>query len=155
MNPLPPSPPAPFPIARPMAVLAGGVLALALVATGVCLALGYPGQIKLNLLAAAVCGGAGLIGLLPVWLMSRHSAYGAAMGFMAGVMFRMFVAGGIVLYTQWGLHWESASAFTFWIAGWYLAVLALEVKLVSSHVLTTLPQPAPGPLAGPAPTEMP
>lgn len=102
------------------------------------------GFTKLNLLAAAVCGGSGLVGLLPVWWTSRNTPDAGAMGFLAGILFRMFVAGGAVLYAMWGTDWAAAQTFSLWVAGWYLAVLLIEVKLVSSHVLKYAGPAAPG-----------
>lgn len=133
----PPAPagnPVPFPIVRAVAVLGGVVL---LVAAGVYLilsGLGRPVHAEQNLIAAAVCGGAGLVGLLPVWALSRNSSHGAAMGFMAGIVLRLFVAGGVVLGAQFQ-GYEHAQILSLWVAGWYLMVLMIEVKLVAGFAL--------------------
>lgn len=132
-----------FPVRRATATLA---LAVVIVAGGIYLTLTLldaPTHARLNLIAAAVCGGAGLVGLLPVWALSRTHQHGAAYGFMIGILLRMVVAGGAVGLAQWGLKLPDAQALSLWIAGWYLIVLAVEVKLVSSHVLATY-GPAPG-----------
>jgi hypothetical protein len=124
-----------FPIQRGALTLA---LTIAVVAAAFYVALGavgYPTHARLSTLAAVICGGAGVIGLLPVWSLSRRHPHGAAYGFMAGILFRMVVAGGAVVVAQWVLRMPDAQPLSMWIAGWYLIVLVVEVKLVSSHVL--------------------
>ena len=47
----------------------------------------------------------------------------------------MAVAGSVAIAAQW-LGVDGAGTLAYWIGGWYLVVLTIEVKLVSSHVLT-------------------
>lgn len=139
------SPPTPqpaatvFPIARSIVWLAVVVVVLATIVSGVCMAMDKPLQSQLSALAAGLCLVGGVAGFLPVWLMSKSSPHGGAMGFLTGIMLRMALVGGVVLYLQWATDWPHAHRFSFWIAGWYLVVLMIEVKLVSSHVLTVAP----------------
>lgn len=143
MNTISPQPDAAvFPLGRAVLWLVGIVAVLAGVVYGVCVALGSPTGAMLNLMAAGFCGLAGVAGLLPVWFMSKSSPHGGAMGFLTGILFRMAVAGGAVLYLQWATDWPHAQDFSIWIASWYLVVLMIEVKLVSSHVLTVAPGPS-------------
>ncbi len=125
--------PVPFPVGRAMTVMGAAVVLLAAGLFLVLRGMGWPVHATQNLIAAGVCGGSGLVGLLPTWVMSRKSRYGAAQGFLVGVVLRMFVAGAVVLAAQWG-GYEHGRLLGYWVGGWYLAVLALEVKLVSSFV---------------------
>lgn len=130
-----------FPVARSVVVLGASTLVLAgLIYAGFTLA-GQPLQANLNLMAAALCGGTGLVALLPVWLGSKQSSHGAAAGFMAGILIRMALAGGAVMYAQWATNWPHTQWFSYWVAGWYLAVLIIEVKLISSFVTAIAPGP--------------
>lgn len=150
MNPAPadtPHPTAPltaadvFPVARAAAVLAGATLVVAgLAYAGLRLA-GQPLHADLNLMAAALCGGTALIALLPVWLGSKQSSHGAAAGFMGGILIRMALAGGAVMFAQWATDWPHAVFFSYWVAGWYLLTLLIEVKLISSFVTRVAPGP--------------
>ncbi len=145
--------PKPFPLMRAAGTLA---LAVGLVLLAIHLTLdrlGYAQQIQWNLLAAAVCGGAGLVGLLPVWHLSRKHPHGAAQGFMVGILLRMAVAGGAVIVTQWVLKVPGSAGFSMWVGAWYLIVLTVEVKLVAGFVLrhstvATIKNPASGELPG-------
>lgn len=128
-----------FPVVRAAAVIAGVTLVVAgLGYAGLRLA-GQPLHADLNLLAAAICGGTGLIALLPVWLGSKQSSHGAAFGFMAGILIRMAVAGGVVMVLTWATDWPHAVDLSYWVAGWYLLILMVEVKLISSFVTTVAP----------------
>ncbi len=140
-------------------MLVGASLAVACLVYAGCLLAGHPDHGGWNLIAAAICAGAGVLGLLPTWLMSRNPAQpggvvqGAAMGFLAGMLFRMAVAGGVVVVLQFVIRHPDARPLSMWIAGWYLIVLAVEVKLVSSYVLATAPalRPAAPPTLDSAP----
>ena len=128
-----------FPVARAAAVLTGVTLVVVgLTYAGLRIA-GQPLHANLNLLAAAICGGTGLVALLPVWLGSKQSSHGAATGFMAGILVRMMLAGGIVMGLMWGTDWPHAQSLSMWVAGWYLLVLLVEVKLISSFVTQVAP----------------
>jgi len=128
-----------FPIQRAVPVLALFVAAVAFAVYFGLNALAQPAHARLNLIAALICGGAGVVGLLPVWVLSKQQPHGAAYGFMAGILFRMFVAGGAVVLAQWVLKLPDARPLSMWIAGWYLIVLVMEVRLVSAHVLAAYP----------------
>ncbi|MEE9405341.1 MAG: hypothetical protein V3V20_10630 [Algisphaera sp.] len=137
-----------FPIGRAALQLGGVVLVVTgLLYAGFTLA-GQPLNAKLNLIAAAICGVSGILALIPVWLGSKASTHGGAAGFMAGILVRMALTGGIVLYLQWGTQWPHARHLSFWVAGWYLGVLLVEVKLISSYVLAVAPGPPRYPQAG-------
>ncbi len=130
-----------FPVVRSAAVLGAGTLVLAgLIYAGLFVA-NQPLHANLNLMAAALCGGTALVALLPVWLGSKQSSHGAATGFMASILIRMSLDGGVVMYAQWATDWPHAQLFSYWVAGWHLAVLLIEVKLISSFVLAIAPGP--------------
>ena len=124
-----------FPIVRSATTLGLVTLSALCFSAGVLTMLGLDRHARLDAMAALVCGGAGLIGLLPVWLLSRSMAHGAAQGFLIGVLLRMVVAGGVVVAAQWWWKLPDATALSLWIGGWYILVLMIEVKLVSNHVL--------------------
>lgn len=128
-------PAAVFPIVPAMLTLWLACVAVAVVVTGVAYATGHAEHARLSAIAALVCGGAGLMGMLPVWAMSRHSLHGAAYGFLVGILFRMLAAGGVVLAAQWWWKWDNATALALWVVGWYLLVLVIEVKLVAGYVM--------------------
>ena len=128
-----------FPVVRAAAVIAVVTLVVAGLAYAGLRIAGQPLHADLNLLAAAICGGTGLIALLPVWLGSKQSSHGAAFGFMAGILIRMAVAGGVVMVLTWATDWPHAVDLSYWVAGWYLLVLLVEVKLISSFVVVVAP----------------
>ncbi len=109
-------------------VSAGGVFGLL---SGV---FGMKEQAGLSLIGAMVSLGIGLSGFVPVWLMSRGSAYGSAYGFLVSILVRGLVGAGAVAWLRWG-GLPGGEAALMWVAGWYMVVLGVEVKLISSHVL--------------------
>ena len=98
--------------------------------------LGWNEQAGLSSAAAAVSLAIGLIGFVPVWLMSRRNSSGSAYGFVVSVAVRCLVGFAVVLWLSFGSSLPNAEDAVLWIAGWYLLVLGIEVKLVSSHVLS-------------------
>jgi len=122
----------PFPLLKSILWLVGTVLLLAMAIAGAMAGLGWSDHVWMNEVGAVVCGGAGVVGLIPVWVLSKRLPHGAAMGFLVGILFRMAVAGTVVLVVQWSDQ-PYARFLSYWIAGWYLVVLTIEVKLVSSH----------------------
>lgn len=126
--------PVPFPLGRSALVLGGLVLVVAGAAHVGLSRAGWEGHVAGNLIGAVTCGGGGLLGLLPVWSMSRRDRHGAAWGFMAGILLRMIACGAVIMGLQWG-GYAHAGVATFYVGGWYLLVLTAEVKLVSSFLL--------------------
>lgn len=126
--------PVPFPLLRSAAtllvvvLLPGGLITVSLEL------LGQPIHSQVNLLAIGICLAGCLVGLLPVWLLSRQHRHGAAQGFMAGMMLRVLVCAAGYFALQWG-GYEHAPLLLYYLAGWYLATLMVEVKLVSSFLL--------------------
>ncbi len=124
-----------FPFLRASAVMAAVVVVLALVThllTRYLLAMPEAG--RLNLIGAVTCGGAGLLGLVPVWLLSRRAGMqGAAMGFLLGMLIRMGLGAAVVIGAA-ALGDPQARVLGFWVVGWYLVVLTTEVILLSSYL---------------------
>ena len=77
-----------FPVLRATLVLALVVSGVAAAAYYALASLGQPDHARYNVIAAAICGGAGLIGLMPVWLLSRRHPHGAAQGFRRRILRR-------------------------------------------------------------------
>ena len=124
-----------FPFGRAAAIMTAVVVVLAAVAhLVVSQLLAMPEAGRLNLIGAATCGGAGLLGLVPVWLLSRRAGMqGAAMGFLLGMLIRMGLGAAVVLTAAaWGD--PQARVLGFWVVGWYLLVLTTEVILLSSYL---------------------
>ncbi len=125
-----------FPIVKASLTLAVVVGAAALLMFGLLNGVfHFENQIQPNLIGAGVSLLIGLSGFVPVWLMSRKSAYGSAYGFMVSILVRGIVGLSAVAWLQYGNGSENAQAAIMWIAGWYMLVLAVEVKLISTHVL--------------------
>jgi len=97
--------------------------------------LGWNEQANLSLAAAGVSLAIGLMGFVPVWLMSRRSSFGSAYGFMVSVVVRCLVGFAAVLWLSLGSSLPNAEDAVMWVSGWYLLVLGVEVKLVSTHIL--------------------
>jgi len=127
-----------FPIVKASLTLASVVLVAVAVVFGVLsYALGLTEQAGLSLLGAAISLAIGLTGLMPVWLMSRSSAHGSAYGFMVSILVRVVVGGLAIAWFRFGggASGGNGEATLMWVAGWYMLVLGVEVKLISSHVL--------------------
>lgn len=125
-----------FPIVSGAVIL---ISATAVVAAMVALGLGYGlgawKQSELSTLGAAISLIGGLAGLFPVWFLSRQSLQAGAMGFMAGIVIRLVICGTAVLIARGMMEsTRDARFFSIWVAGWYLALLAIEVKLLSSYL---------------------
>jgi hypothetical protein len=133
-----------FPFVRNAAILAGISLALAGVSSGTMILLDHPIFATLNALAAGLCTVTALLALIPVAALSRAHPHGAAQGFMIGILVRMLTTASVVLVLIWQ-NWEHARAFSYFVAGWYMVVLIIEVKLVSSHALAHSAAGATGP----------
>ncbi len=124
-----------FPIVKASLTLAAVVLAVAAAVFGVLsYALGLTEQAGLSLMGATVSLVIGLTGFVPVWLMSRSHAQGSAYGFMVSILVRVVVGGTAVVWLRWG-GVPNGEAMLMWVAGYYMLVLGVEVKLISSHVL--------------------
>lgn len=144
--------PVPFPLWRSAGTLVGSAMFPAgLISVGLHL-LGQPVFAQVNLIAAAICGVGGVIGLLPVWFLSKQHRHGAAQGFMAGMLLRVLICAAAYFALQWG-GYAHAGVLLYFLAGWYLATLLVEVKLISSFLLAhaVAPTPAPGTTSGNTP----
>lgn len=90
--------------------------------------------------ALAYSGTAALVCLLPAattlawaeWARHRHPEY-QALVFMGGMVLRMFFVAGVtaVLYSR-GEYFQLQDGFVFWVAVFYLFVLALETILFTA-----------------------
>lgn len=124
-----------FPIVKASLTLTAVLLASAGAVFGLLVGVfGMDAQARLSLIGAFVSLGIGLSGFVPVWLMSRRSSYGSAYGFLVSILVRSLVGLGAVAWLRWGGVPGGAGAL-MWVAGWYMLVLGVEVKLISSHVL--------------------
>jgi len=124
-----------FPIVKASLTLTAVLLVSAGVVFGLLMGiLGMPKQAGLSLIGALVSLSIGLSGFLPVWLMSRRSSYGSAYGFLVSILVRCVVGAAAVAWLRWG-GVPGTQAAVMWVAGWYMLVLGVEVKLISSHVL--------------------
>jgi hypothetical protein len=124
-----------FPIVKACMTLLAVVLVSAAVVFVVLLKVfDMPGQAGLSLTGAMVSLGIGLSGFVPVWLMSRGSSYGSAYGFLVSILVRGVMGAGAVAWLRWG-GVPGGEGALMWVAGWYMLVLGVEVKLISSHVL--------------------
>lgn len=121
-----------FPIIASLAVLLGATLVLGGGSWLALVAMGMQGQANWAVWAAAICGGFGLLGLVPVALLDQRMQGGAAFGFLAGMLVRMAGCGAaaIIGTTRMGLP----KSFGYWVAGMYLALLVVELVIVSRHV---------------------
>jgi len=91
--------------------------------------------------ALAICAGFGVLGLLPAAILDRKMPFGAAYGFMLGMLIRMI---GCAAVTFAVLKRDLAlPAFTMWMGGAYLAVLLVETSILRWH-LRRIPTPAAG-----------
>ena len=134
----------PFSFVRAALILAGIVAVLAAVVCGALAGIGRPAQIRPCLLSAALCLATGLLGLIPVAWLSRKHPHGSAQGFLASIGIRMLVTGGVVVALMFN-QVPGAFGLSMWIGGWYLVVLAVEARLVSSHALAHAATLAHGP----------
>ena len=125
-----------FPIVKASLTLIGIVTATTLVIYSLLAGVfKFESQAQLSLYGAAVSLIIGLSGFVPVWLMSRKSAHGSAYGFMVSILVRIVVGFSAVAWLRWGAGIDNAQHLLMWVAGWYMLVLAVEVKLISTHVL--------------------
>ncbi len=97
--------------------------------------LGFEAQGRPSIIGAFVSLFIGLSGFVPVWLMSRKSVHGSAYGFMVSILVRCVVGFAAVAWLRWGSGMAGAETTLMWVAGWYMLVLGVEVKLISTHVL--------------------
>jgi hypothetical protein len=124
-----------FPIVKASLTLATVLLASSATVYGLLAGVfGLSQQAGDSLIGAMVCLLIGLSGFVPVWRMSRKSAYGSAYGFLVSILVRCVVGGAAVAWLHYG-GVAGAETVVMWVAGWYLLVLGVEVKLISSHVL--------------------
>ncbi len=137
-----------FPIVKAsMTLIAVVLVSASAVFGGLAYGLGLTEQAGLSLQGAVVSLAIGLSGFVPVWLMSRNSAQGGAYGFMVSILVRVVVGGLAVAWFRFGGGAEGGhgEATLMWIAGWYMLVLGVEVKLISSHVLAATQMSGPVP----------
>ncbi len=136
MTPDPTQSPLVFPIVKASLMLATVLLVVTAALYGILAGLlGWHEQAGLSLIGAATSLLIGLSGFVPVWLMSRKSAHGGAHGFMVSILLRIVVGIAAVSWLRWGSGLANAEDALVWVAGWYMLVLAVEVKLISTHVL--------------------
>lgn len=131
-----------------------GVLGVSAAATsGLLVQFGRPEQAKLSALAAAICGAAAAVSLLPAGFLFRVSVAAGAMGFFVGTLLRLGLCGAAVLLAPAYLEPGQRGPFSLWIAGWYLLALAMDVILIGRHLtrLTARTRAAAG--AGPLETK--
>jgi len=124
---------APFNIGRAILVLLADVVLVSVVCIGVLRLAGWTHQIRFVVIGATVCGGAAILSLFPVWILSRKSVQGAAQGFLAGILIRMALCGGAVVILG-RISVEDKAASSLWIAGWYMVVLMCELVLVGRYI---------------------
>jgi hypothetical protein len=141
--------PLPFPIVKASLTLVVAVLGVAgcvyWLLTGV---LGFEAQGQPSIVGAFVSLIIGLSGFVPVWLMSRKSVHGSAYGFMVSILVRCVVGFAAVAWLRWGSGESGAmdsQSTLMWVAGWYMLVLGVEVKLISTHVLAVTSPSVPMP----------
>jgi len=102
-------------------------------------AVGWGAQQLSATLAVLVCGGFGVLALLPVWALDRAMPLGAAYGFMIGILIRLAGCGAAVFIGQAnGLP----RSFGYWTAGLYLLFLAVELMLIGRYIRHLKPAPA-------------
>ncbi|MBB6430416.1 hypothetical protein [Algisphaera agarilytica] len=133
--------PVPFPL-MPSAgkVLGAALFPAGLISVGLHL-LGQADHAQVNLIAAAICGVGCIVGLVPVWFLSKQHRHGAAQGFMAGMLLRVALCVTAYFALQWS-GYPHAKLLVYYMAGWYLLTLMVEVKLVSSFLLEHAVAPA-------------
>lgn len=135
-----------FPIVKASLTLIVVVLGLAACVYWLLTAvLGFQTQGQPSIVGAFVSLIIGLSGFVPVWLMSRKSVHGSAYGFMVSILVRCVVGFLAVAWLRWGSGMEDSESALMWVAGWYMLVLAVEVKLISTHVLAVTRPVAPMP----------
>ncbi len=128
--------PHPFPIVKASLTLIVVVMASAAAAYGLLIGLfGFESHGRPCIIGALISLIIGFSGFMPVWLMSRRSAHGSAYGFMISILVRCVVGIAAVAWLRWGSGMADAQTTLMWVAGWYMLVLAVEVKLISTHVL--------------------
>jgi len=94
---------------------------------------GWAAQLDYSNYSALISGGAAIVALVPVWVLSWKSVQGAALGFLAGMLVRMGLCGAAVMIGG-GMEGVDHSAWSMWIAGWYVLVLTVEVAIVGRYV---------------------
>lgn len=125
-----------FPIVKASLTLIVVVLAVAACVYGLLNSvLSFETQARPSMVGAFVSLVIGLSGFVPVWLMSRKTAYGSAYGFLISILVRCVVGFVAVAWLRWGAGAGDAQTTLMWVAGWYMLVLGVEVKMISSHVL--------------------
>ena len=140
--------PSTFPIVKASLTLIVLVAACsALVYALLSMAIGWQTLAKLSVFGAALSIVIGLAGFVPVWLMSRATEHGSAYGFLTSILVRCVVGFLAVIWLRWGANVDNAETLLMCMAGWYMLVLAIEVKLVSSHVLAVAGSAGPMPEA--------
>ena len=142
MTPDQPQPLNPFPILRASTTLLLWCVGALVVVGGGLWVSGRVEQAMWCAVAAAVCGGAGLIGFVPIWALSRAMPHGAAQGFLFSILFRLLTAGGALFVLPRWLNLPDSAWLSVWIGAWYLLVLIIEVRLVAAHVMRPAPRPA-------------
>lgn len=142
--------PTPNPLAFPIVKVSLTLIVVVLGVAGVVYwlltgVLGFESQGQPSILGALLSLIIGLSGFVPVWLMSRSSVHGSAYGFMVSILVRCVVGFAIVAWLRWGSGAADAEPTLMWVAGWYMLVLGVEVKLISTHVLAATSPAVPMP----------
>lgn len=135
-----PDTPAAFPIVRTALIVGAAAVLLGLIGWGACTALGRAVLAHDWALATAVVGGAGVVGLLPAWILTPRMKGGSAWGFLAGMALRLpLCAIAILVLPKLGL--TRGGAFADSVAALYLLLLLVEVAAVSRFIKKNAPSP--------------
>lgn len=115
-----------FSLPRTAAVMSAATVTAAMVAGGVCVAIGAFDQIVALGMTAAACLLVSLAALVPVQWRVSVSNSGLAEGFAIGILMRMALTGlaVVVIHAVTGI---AAVSLGLWAGGWYLLLLAIEV----------------------------
>jgi len=124
------------------------------VATGVCTVVAWRGLPLIGadsladpaVMAFAICGGFGLLALIPVALLDRLMPAGAAYGFMLGMLLRLI--GCSVAYFAMNKA-GYADSFAYCMAVAYMVLLGVEIAVIGRYIRSIQMPPAsrsPGPV---------
>jgi hypothetical protein len=124
---------APFPLARSLAMVAGGA-ALAGGAAALMLAsLQMTDQIPVALTTLAATFVASAAGLVPVWLRAGASLDAAALAFVFGMLPRIAMTTIAIALAAAVTGWN-VKMICGWTAGWYMVLVAMEVAVVARYL---------------------
>lgn len=113
------------------AVMSASVVTAAVVAGGVCVALGAFEQVIALGMTASACLLVSLAALIPVQWRVAVSTSGLAEGFAIGILMRMALTGlaVVVIHAVTGI---AAMSLGLWAGVWYLLLLVIEVLVLVS-----------------------